>query len=162
MQLDELYTKLNSLESQKVSIEQEIQNTKRTIEKLSPFSKQQKISLFKSLFVAREDVYPTYWISKDGTKKGYSPATYTFRGKDYIPISDNIIQKHLEGKIRLGTYAVVNQTMAKFLVLDLDKASFIEDTRAINKICHELNIKHLLSNSQNQEMVSIFGFSLKL
>ena len=30
--------------------------------------------------------------------------------------------------------------MAKFLVIDLDKKSFIEDTRAIKKICDELKI----------------------
>jgi len=158
MQLNELYLKLNLLESQKQSIEKEILETKRIIEKLSPFSKQQKISLFKSLFIAREDVYPAYWISKDGTKKGYSPATYTFRGKDYIPISDSIIQKHLEGKIRLGTYAVINQTMAKFLIIDLDKASFIEDTRAINKICHELNITPLIELSKSGNGIHIWFF----
>jgi len=158
MHLNELYSKLNLLESHKRSIENEILETKKIIEKLSPFSKQQKIALFKSLFVAREDVYPTYWISKDGTKKGYSPATFTFRGQDYIPISNNIIQKHLEGKIRLGTYAVINQTMAKFLVIDLDKASFIEDTRAINKICNELNIIPLIELSKSGNGIHIWFF----
>ena len=117
MQLQELYQKLNNLESQKLSIENEILATKKQIDKVSPFSKQDKINLFKSLFIGREDVYANYWINKDGTKKGYSPVAYTFRGKDYIPINDSVIQKHLEGKIRLGTYAVVNQTMAKFLVI---------------------------------------------
>ena len=158
MQLNELYSKLNILESQKQSIEKEIQETKKSIEKLSPFSKQQKISLFKSLFIAREDVYPLYWVSKDGTKKGYSPATYTFRGQDYIPINDNIIQKHLEGKIRLGTYAVVNQTMSKFLVLDLDKASFIEDARAINQICKKLDIVPLMELSKSGNGIHIWFF----
>jgi len=158
MQLNDLYFKLNSLESQKQSIEQEIRKIKKSIEKLSPFSKQQKISLFKSLFVAREDVYPTYWVSKDGMKKGYSPATFTFRGHDYIPINDNIIQKHLEGKIRLGTYAVINQKMAKFLVLDLDKASFIEDARAINQICKELNIIPLMELSKSGNGIHIWFF----
>jgi superfamily II DNA or RNA helicase len=158
MNLNELYSKLNLLESQKHSIEKEILETKQIIEKLSPFSKQQKISLFKSLFVAREDVYPTYWISKDGAKKGYSPATFTFRGQDYVPINDNIIQKHLEGKIRLGTYAVINQTMAKFLVIDLDKSSFIEDTRAINKICDELNIAPLIELSKSGNGTHIWLF----
>jgi len=158
MQLNKLYSKLNSLESKKQSIEKEILEVKQIIGKLSPFSKQQKIALFKSLFVAREDIYPTYWISKDGTKKGYSPATFTFRGQDYIPINDNIIQKHLEGKIRLGTYAVINQTMAKFLVLDLDKASFIEDTRAINIICKELNIIPLIELSKSGNGIHIWFF----
>ena len=158
MLLSELYSKLNSLEEQKQSIEQEIQRTKQIIEKLSPFSKEQKISLFKSLFIAREDVYPTYWISKDGTKKGYSPATYTFRGQDYIPISDTVIQQHLEGKIRAGTYAVINQTMAKFLVIDLDKASYIEDTRAIKQVCNEFNISPLIELSKSGKGIHIWFF----
>jgi len=158
MQLDDLYFKLNSLESQKHSIEQEILKTKQTIEKLSPFSKQQKISLFKSLFVAREDVYPKYWINKDGTKKGYAPVSYTFRGQDYIPINDNIIQKHLEGKIRLGTYAVINQTLAKFLVIDLDKANFIEDARAIVSICQDLKLKPLVELSKSGNGIHIWLF----
>ena len=158
MQLNELYSKLNLLESQKQSIEQEILETKQMIEKLSPFSKGQKISLFKSLFIAREDVYPIYWISKDGTKKGYSPVTYTYRGQDYIPIANNVIQHHLEGKIRLGTYAVINQTMAKFLVIDLDKAGFIEDTRAIKQICNELNITPLIELSKSGNGIHIWFF----
>ena len=158
MQLQDLYQKLNNLESQKLSIENEILETKKQIDKISPFSKLEKINLFKSLFICREDVYANYWVSKDGTKKGYSPVAYTFRGKDYIPINDNIIQKHLEGKIRLGTYAVVNQTMAKFLVIDLDKKSFIEDTRAIKIICDELKLNQYIELSKSGNGIHIWFF----
>lgn len=158
MQLQELYTKLNNLELKKQTVEQEIFETKQLIEKLSPFTKVQKIELFKSLFIGREDVYATYWINKDGTKKGYSPATYTFRGADYIAINDTIIQKHLEGKIRLGTYAVINQTMAKFLVLDLDKQSFIDDARAIKIICNELQLTPLFEISKSGNGIHIWFF----
>ena len=69
LNINELYNKLHSLESQKSFIEQEIAKVAQEIEKLSPFSKEQKIALFRSLFVVREDVYPLYWISKDGSKK---------------------------------------------------------------------------------------------
>lgn len=158
MHLQELYSKLNQLESQKLSIENEILQTKKQIDKISPFSKQDKINLFKSLFIGREDVYANYWVSKDGTKKGYSPVTYTFRGKDYIPINDNIIQKHLEGKIRLGTYVVVEQSMTKFLVIDLDKKSFIEDTRAIKRVCEELNLNPYIELSKSGNGIHIWFF----
>lgn len=158
MQIQNLYNKLKYLESQKQNIEYEIIETKKFIEKLSPFTKSQKVRLFKSLFVGREDVYPTYWINKEGTKKGYSPATYTFRGSDYIPLSDSIIQKHLEGKVRLGTYAVINQTMAKFLALDLDKQSFIDDARAIKKICDELHLNPLFEISKSGNGIHIWFF----
>ena len=134
MILSELHQKLQYLESQKAQLENEILETKKQIEQLSPFTKEHKIELFKSLFIGRNDVFAKYWVSRDGLKKGYSPATYTFKGSDYIPVTNEIIQQHLEGKIRLGTYVVVNQTMAKFLVIDLDKASFTQDARAIKQI----------------------------
>ncbi len=63
MQQKELYQRLQSLEQQKQIIENEIYHLKQTIEKLSPFSKTQKIQLFKSLFIIRDDVYATYWVN---------------------------------------------------------------------------------------------------
>src|SRR5574344_706228 len=158
MNLFELREKLKHLESEKINLDNEILKTKREIEKLSPFSKEQKIELFKSLFIGRYDVFAKYWISSDGLKKGYSPTTYTFKGSDYIPISNQIIQQHLEGKIRLGTYVVVNQTFVKFLVIDLDKASFIEDSRAINKISHNLGLKPLIELSKSGNGIHIWYF----
>ena len=53
MTLLELRQKLQLLESQKINLDNEILQTKREIEKLSPFSKEQKIELFKSLFIDR-------------------------------------------------------------------------------------------------------------
>lgn len=158
MQLQDLHNKLNYLKSQKQNIEHEIIEIKKLIEKLSPFTKSQKITLFKSLFIGREDVYATYWVNKEGTKRGYSPAAYTFRGTDYISVNDDIIQKHLEGKVRLGTYAVVNQTMAKFLVIDLDKQSFIDDARAIKKICDEFQLNPLCEISKSGNGIHIWVF----
>ncbi len=157
-QLNKLYQQLAALESQKQSIDSQILQIKKQIEQLSPFSKQEKIQLFKSLFITRGDVYPIYWVSKDGTKQGYSPKTYTFRGKDYIPINDTVIQQHLEGKIRLGSYAIINQTMAKFLVIDLDKAGFIEDARAIVNVSLELNLKPLIELSKSGNGIHIWFF----
>jgi hypothetical protein len=44
-----------------------------TFPKLS-ISQSAKITLFRSLFRGREDVYPKLWISKSGDRKGYMPA----------------------------------------------------------------------------------------
>lgn len=158
MNLHELYQKLQSLESEKQSIELELLQTKKLIEQLSPFSKEQKIELFKSLFIGRSDVFAKYWMSKDGLKKGYAPATYSFKGDDYIPVSNEIIQQHLEGKMRIGTYAILNQTMAKFLAIDLDKASFIEDARAIKTISEHLGLKPLFEISKSGNGIHIWYF----
>lgn len=51
--------------------------------------------------------------------------------------------------------------MAKFLVIDLDKASFTEDARAIKQISQILGLKPLFELSKSVT-VSIFGIFLKL
>ncbi len=155
MNLDQ---KLHILEIQKQRIEQEIHQIKILIEKSSSFTKVQKIQLFKSLFIVREAVYAKHWVSKDGVKSGYAPVTHTFRGSDYIAITNSVIQQHLEGKIRLGSYAVVSQVMTTFLVIDLDKASFIEDARAIVKVANNLNLSPFVEISKSGNGIHIWFF----
>ncbi|MGZ8548968.1 MAG: TOTE conflict system archaeo-eukaryotic primase domain-containing protein, partial [Sulfuricurvum sp.] len=134
----QLLSRLNDLESQKRTIETQILQIKRELEKHSALTKEDKIALYRSLFIGREDVYATYWISGDGLKKGYFPKTATFQGNDYLPLTDAVIQSHLEGKVRIGTYAVKDQSFCSFLAIDLDKSSFLNDARAINTVCLEM------------------------
>lgn len=158
MEHNKLYEKLYYLEEQKVAIEKEIIEIKREIEKQSPFSKADKIALFHRLFVGNELAYAKHWISKDGLKKGYAPAIKTFRGSDYIPVSDLVIQQHLEGKIRMGTYAVKNQSMCSFLAIDLDKASFTADARAIDNVCKTMSIIPYFELSKSGNGIHIWFF----
>jgi superfamily II DNA or RNA helicase len=153
-----LHQKLQELEQQKKSIEREILQLRQEIEKSSPFSKTQKIQLFRSLFIVREDVYATHWVSKDGTKSGYAPATRTFRGSDYLPVTDTVIREHLEGKIRMGSYAVVYGVMTKFLVIDLDKSGFVEDARVIVDVAKDLGLSPLVEISKSGKGIHLWFF----
>ncbi len=161
MQRDYLYKRLAHLEEQKSIIEKEITAIKREIDKQSPFSKVDKIALFHQLFIGNELAYAKHWISKDGLKKGYAPATKTFRGSDYIPVSDFVIQQHLEGKIRMGTYAVKNQSMCGFLAIDLDKSSFVSDARAIYEVCKTMDIVPYFELSKSGNGIHIWFFFLE-
>jgi len=158
MHQDQLHERLAYLEEQKSSIEKEIMSIKYEIDKHSPFSKADKIALFHELFIGNELAYAKYWISKDGLKKGYAPVTKTFRGSDYVPINDFVIQQHLEGKIRIGTYAVKNQSMCSFLAIDLDKSSFIADSRAIKEICKSMDIVPYFEISKSGNGIHIWFF----
>ena len=158
MQIEQLYKQLAILESQKADIENKIFFLKKEIEKLSPFSKVDKIALFRQLFIGNKLVYAKYWISKDGLKKGYAPVAKTFRGTDYIPVNDHIIQQHLEGKMRMGTYAVKNQTMCSFLAVDLDKSSFVADARAIHTVCKMMDIHPYFELSKSGNGIHIWFF----
>ncbi len=154
----QLLSLLNDLESQKRSIESQILEIKRELEKYSTLTKEGKITLFRSLFVGRDDVYATYWISGDGLKKGYFPKTATFQGSDYLPLTNAVIQSHLEGKIRIGTYAVKDQSFCSFLAIDLDKSSFLNDARAINTVCQEMNLSPSYEISKSGNGIHIWFF----
>jgi superfamily II DNA or RNA helicase len=158
MGLHELRSRLSELESQKRSIEAQILQIKHELEKHSSLTKEEKIALYRSLFVGREDVYATYWISGDGLKKGYFPKTVTFQGNDYLPLTDAVIQSHLEGKVRIGTYAVKDQSFCSFLAIDLDKSSFLNDARAINTVCQEMNLSPSFEISKSGNGIHIWFF----
>ena len=158
-----LRDRLSDLESQKCAIETQILQIKRELEKHSTLTKEDKIALYRSLFVGREDVYSTYWISSDGLKKGYFPKTATFQGNDYLPLTDAVIQSHLEGKVRIGTYAVKDQSFCSFLAIDLDKSSFLNDARAINTVCLEMGISPSFEISKSGNGLHIwFLFSVSV
>ena len=158
MSLHELRSRLSELESQKRSIEAQILQIKHELEKHSALTKENKIALYRSLFVGREDVYATYWISGDGLKKGYFPKTATFQGNDYLPLTDAVIQSHLEGRVRIGTYAVKDQSFCSFLAIDLDKSSFLNDARAINTVCQEMNLSPSFEISKSGNGIHIWFF----
>ena len=142
MSLQELRSRLSDLESQKHST----------------LTKEDKIALYRSLFVGREDVYATYWSSGDGLKKGYFPKTATFQRNDYLPLTDAIIQSHLEGKVRIGTYAVKDQSFCSFLAIDLDKSSFLSDARAINTVCLKMGVTPSFEISKSGNGIHIWFF----
>lgn len=158
MKLETLHARLARLEAEKRRIEDEITAVKHAIEKQSPFSKAEKIALFRRLFIGNDRAYAKQWVSKDGLKKGYAPATATFRGSDYLPVTDAVIRQHLEGKIRMGTYAVKNRSMCSFLAIDLDKASFIADARAIKTVCEPLQIVPCFELSKSGNGIHVWFF----
>ena len=161
MHQNKLYQRLAHLENQKSIIEKEITTIKKELEKQSPFSKSDKITLFHQLFIGNELAYAKHWISKDGLKKGYAPATKTFRGTDYIPVNNFVIQQHLEGRIRMGTYAVKKQSMCSFLAIDLDKSSFVADARAIYEVCKTMDIVSYFELSKSGNGIHIWFFFLE-
>ena len=76
-------------------------------------TQEQKITLFRSLFRGREDVYPRRFESKRTGKSGYQPACRNewirpfcqkpkikcgnCKNRDFTPLSDDVIRNHLIG-----------------------------------------------------------------
>ena len=90
----------------------------------------EKLTIFKSLFKGREDIYATRW--EKGNKNGYSPA-YTFdpyhykahrmkggtfqnyENKQYQTLTDGQIIKHLEGEQLVGLYPLLKVAQTQLI-----------------------------------------------
>lgn len=133
---------------------------------------QNQITLFKSLFQGRQDVYAVRW-EKDG-KSGYMPAYKidwsdynkhkagggTFKDylkKEYLPFGDDAIQNHLSGKEIIGVYPLLEDNSSHFIAADFDEENWKE---SISKLYSTL-IKFEIPAYPVLVMEVIYGFSLK-
>ncbi|WP_245869841.1 DEAD/DEAH box helicase [Pedobacter ginsengisoli] len=127
------------------------------------FSIIQNISLYKSLFKGREDVYAIHWSK--GNKSGYMPAklydpyfnkiykkSTTPAGSEtinYLPLTDDQIQRHLEGRQLIGLYPLLQDNTSWLIAADFDKNSWLEDCRSFIAICASYNIPVYLERSRS-------------
>ncbi|MEI6154505.1 MAG: DEAD/DEAH box helicase family protein, partial [Deltaproteobacteria bacterium] len=133
-----------------------------------------KIRLFRSLFRGREDVYPKLWVSNKNGSTGYSPVCGNewMRGicnkpavrcsdcshRKLTPLTDQVIQKHLEGKIVIGVYPLLQDDTCCLLAIDFDGRSWKDDVKAFLTTCKDVAIPASpeLSRSGNGAHVWIF------
>ncbi|MAC83671.1 MAG: helicase [Arcobacter sp.] len=153
--LKNLYLEKENIENEIKSLEEQISIEKEEKEKTlqTTFTKDEKINIFKSLFIARLDIYAKKWISKDGNKQGFYPVTRTFQGEDYIPLTNKEIESHLRGLVHLGTFCIDSNNMSKFLAFEI----LDEDKFKLQIALNSLNIKAYYElNSYNSLIVWIF------
>jgi superfamily II DNA or RNA helicase len=132
--------RLNKLYQDRLNIEKEIALLEKKLIK-KELNKDEKIELFRSLFISRADVYLKKWVSKDSTKESYFPVTKTFQGEDYLPLLNNDIEQHLRGKVQLSTYNISISNQCKYAVLKITKND-------ISKLQSTLNDLNIIGNYQ--------------
>lgn len=123
-----------------------------------------KLEFFRSLFKGREDVFAIHW--KKGKKSGYMPAyqfdpymyrlhkmnggTFSeYKDKTYLPLNDNEIQKHLDGKQLMGIYPLLEDNTSWFIAADFDKEKWSEECQSLLNICLDLGIPAYLERSRS-------------
>lgn len=150
--LEELYIQKTKIEEEIAFLTNQIKE-KATLNQKKSFSKNEKIELFKSLFVARFDIYAKKWVSRDGSKQGFFPVTKTFQGEDYTPITNYEIEEHLRGNIFLASYCINQKNMSKFVVFEIAD----EDKFKLQIALNSLNIKAYYElSSYNSLFVWVF------
>jgi superfamily II DNA or RNA helicase len=117
------------------------------------------------LFHGREDVYAILWQNKTTLKSGYSPACknewapglcqkFKVRcsacpNRELAPLTDQVIQNHLEGKFTAGVYPLSKDDSCYFLAIDFDKQSWAEDIVSFYETCQSLGIPAALERSRS-------------
>lgn len=131
-----------------------------------------KITLFRSLFQGRADVFPRRWENPKTGKAGYSPACRNewvrrLCGKPkvkcgdcpnraFLPVSDEIIRDHLQGRdgrtgsdFTAGVYAILADETCWFLAADFDKKTWTRDVLAFLATCRDKGVPAALERSRS-------------
>lgn len=133
-----------------------------------------KISLFRSLFRGREDVYAIRWEGKGG-KSGYSPAAAmdwrainTARPEErkrtarktrmLLPLTTEVIRQHLTGKHTIGIYPLMPDETCWFLAVDFDKKSWMTDSTAFLQTCGRFHIPAIVERSRSGNGAHVWMF----
>jgi superfamily II DNA or RNA helicase len=128
------------------------------------FPEQSNIDIFKSLFKGREDVFAVRW--EKGNKSGYMPAYYydpyrfrvhkmnggTFQDyneKSFLRLTEEQIQKHLNGFHQIGVYPLLQDNTTWFLAADFDKANWKQEAVTFINACNEKGIPAYLERSRS-------------
>jgi len=124
-----------------------------------PTTNAAKVSLFRSLFRGREDVFPRRWENTKKGKSGYSPTCVNEweyglcekkKGKNagrratcgecanqaFVAVSDEEVTRHLRGEQVIGVYPLLPDEICWFLAADFDKKTWQEDINAFIETCN--------------------------
>ena len=134
---------------------------------------QDKLTLFKSIFRGRTDVYPRRW-EKNG-KSGWSPAysfdwnefnahravggtIKNFENKTLQPLTDTTLLYHLSGKETIGIYPILPDNTSYFIAADFDESNWKIDSQKFIAECSKVNLQAYIeiSRSGNGAHVWIF------
>lgn len=130
-----------------------------------------KISLFRSLFRGREEVFPRRFESRKTGRAGYQPACGNewVRGiceklrikcsdcphQRWLPVTDEVVRRHLSGEddrhqpFVMGVYPMLVDEKCWFLAADFDKADWQQDALAFLETATARGIPAALERSRS-------------
>ena len=125
----------------------------------------EKIALFRSLFLGREDVFPKRWENTKTGKSGYAPACGNewragvcgkpkvkcgeCPNRNFLRVTDEVIDGHLRGRQTVGVYPMLADATCWFLAVDFDKRSWQRDAQGFMVTCRSQRIPSALERSRS-------------
>ena len=78
----------------------------------------QQITLYRSLFDTRDDVFARYWENPSNKKSGYAPVYRINQNPQAL--TNKVISSHLKGDQTIGVYPLFPDNTTSFLAIDFD------------------------------------------
>ena len=142
----------------------EIPETEPTPGIAGRFNPAEKIQLFMSLFIGREDVYAKRWQNREG-RAGYAPVCrnewksgrcrkptvkcFDCAHQAYDPLDEKAIEAHLRGSIVVGLYPLRRGDDCHLLAIDFDEQDWQQDCTAIREVCETFGLPIALERSRS-------------
>ena len=134
------------IQSLQAHLEAPAENAACSISPSAPSTGAEKVALFRGLFRGRDDVFAKLWVNPRTDRKGYAPACANewVRGvcekprvkcsecpnQAFIPMSDQVLLDHLQGRHVIGVYPLLEDDTCWFLAADFDAESWADDVAA--------------------------------
>jgi superfamily II DNA or RNA helicase len=118
---------------------------------------EERIALYRSLFIGRDDVFALAWSNQRSSKSGWAPAV---RGgwanskstnREYLPFTEEVLRRHLAGEIHAGLYPLLPQDECRLLACDFDGPGWVLDALAYLDAAHDAGVPALLERSRSGE-----------
>jgi superfamily II DNA or RNA helicase len=131
----------------------------------------EKITLFRSLFRGRGDVFPKRWTNSRNGKSGYAPVCANewvpqfcrkpkircgdCSNRAFVPLTDSIVSQHLRGAdangrdFTIGVYPMLVDESCWFLAADFDKTTWQRDVAAFLETCRAKDVSAALERSRS-------------
>jgi len=172
----ELLERINQFRSEREQASQNYASSFFTPARLvtTKYTQEEKISLFRSLFKGRDDVYPKRFESARTGKTGYQPACRNewvrplcskpaakcvdCLNREFIPLTDEVVRSHLLGadphdKLKkdftIGVYPMLPDETTWFLAADFDNDEWMGDASAFLETCRSFNVPTALERSRS-------------
>ncbi|MEV5506533.1 TOTE conflict system archaeo-eukaryotic primase domain-containing protein, partial [Streptomyces orinoci] len=132
-----------------------------------------KVALFRALFVGRDDVYATRWVSARSGRTGWSPAednpfdrTKADADRVFWPLTDEAVYRHLDPiqqgrELHLGLYPMLADDTCRLLACDFDGkdgSDWRGDAAAYAAACREAGVPALVEISRSGAGAHVWTF----